>query len=170
MPRLRADRKIASMATLARIVRRAQAKGRRVVFTNGCFDLLHAGHVTLLEQAKQAGDLLVVGINSDRSIRRLKGPTRPIVGERDRARLLAALESVDYVTIFGDPMPARLIAQLRPRVLVKGADWGQGQIVGRDVVEAGGGRVVRVPLVAGRSTSRLVERMGRAAARGRRHG
>jgi D-beta-D-heptose 7-phosphate kinase/D-beta-D-heptose 1-phosphate adenosyltransferase len=143
-----------------RQVRRAKAQGRRIVFTNGCFDLLHAGHAQLLERARRLGDLLVVGINSDASIRRLrKGPGRPFVGARDRARLLAALASVDYVTVFSEPTPHRLVARLRPHVLVKGADWGTGEIVGRDIVEAGGGRVVRVPLVKGRSTTTLIQRI-----------
>jgi len=144
---------------LLRIVRQAKARGRTIVFTNGCFDLLHAGHIALLERAKRSGDLLVVGINSDRSVRALKGPTRPIVGERERALLLAALESVDYVTIFRDATPARLIARLRPHVLLKGADWGSSQIVGRQIVEAHHGRVIRVPLLKGHSTSRLVKRL-----------
>lgn len=154
-----ARRKIASLPRLVRAVRHAKARGRRVVFTNGCFDLLHAGHVTLLEQAKRLGDLLIVAINSDRSIRALKGPSRPIVPERDRALLVAALQSVDHVTIFDAPTPQRWIARLRPDILVKGADWGRGTIVGRDVVERHGGRVVRLPLMKGRSTSRLIERI-----------
>jgi len=129
-----------------------------VVFTNGCFDLLHTGHAKLLERAKRLGDLLVVGINSDRSVRAMmKGPGRPIVGQRDRAQLLAALESVDYVTIFNEPTPQQLIARLRPNVLIKGADWGASKIVGRELVQ----RVVRFPLVKGYSTSRLIERIKR---------
>jgi D-beta-D-heptose 7-phosphate kinase/D-beta-D-heptose 1-phosphate adenosyltransferase len=157
---IRARRKIKSLTALARIVRRAKARGQTVVLTNGCFDLLHAGHMTLLERAKRAGDLLVVAINSDRSVRALKGPGRPVVGQRDRALLLAALESVDYVTVFRGLTPARLIARLQPQVLVKGADWDSSRIIGRQSVEAAGGRVIRVPLLKGRSTSRLVERLG----------
>lgn len=164
---LQAKRKITSRAALARIVRQAKARGQTVVFTNGCFDLLHAGHVKLLERAKRSGDLLIVALNSDRSIRALKGSSRPIVGQRDRALLLAALESVDYVTIFQESTPERLIARLRPQVLVKGADWGRGRIIGRELVEANGGRVLRVPLLAGRSTSRLMERLGRPRRRAR---
>lgn len=157
----RADTKIKSATALAPLVRKAQASGRRVVFTNGCFDLLHAGHVTLLERSRRLGDLLIVGINSDRSVRALKGPSRPIVRQRQRALVLAGLASVDFVTIFDAPTPHRLVQQLRPDVLVKGADWGTGQIVGRETVERYGGRVVRVPLVRGLSTSQLVERIRR---------
>ena len=151
--------KIHSAASLARIIRRAQRQGRTVVFTNGCFDLVHAGHVKLLERARRQGDCLVVGLNSDRSVRQLKGPGRPVIGQEDRALLLAALACVDYVTIFNDLTPKRLIEQLRPRVLIKGADWNASAIVGRQMVEGYGGRVVRVPLVRGYSTTRLIERI-----------
>jgi D-beta-D-heptose 7-phosphate kinase/D-beta-D-heptose 1-phosphate adenosyltransferase len=147
------------------IIRRAKANGRRVVFTNGCFDLLHAGHVRMLEQAKRCGDLLVVGINSDRSVRALKGPARPVVNQRDRALIVAALKSVDHVTIFDEATPERLIAHLKPDVLVKGGDWSREQIVGRDIVEGQGGRVVRLPLLQGRSSSGVVERILRTHAR-----
>jgi D-beta-D-heptose 7-phosphate kinase/D-beta-D-heptose 1-phosphate adenosyltransferase len=134
-------------------------QGRTVVFTNGCFDLLHAGHVKLLERAKQCGDLLIVGINSDRSVRALKGAGRPIVAVRERALLIAALESVDYVTVFNDATPQRLVKRLRPHVLIKGADWSADQIVGREIVHKAGGRVIRIPLVKGYSTSQLIERI-----------
>ena len=154
-----AQQKIKSLAAMTRITRQANANRRRVVFTNGCFDLLHAGHVKLLEQAKRLGDLLIVGLNSDRSVRAIKGSNRPIVGQQDRALVIAALEVVDYVTIFHEPTPQRLIKRLRPHVLIKGADWGTRQIVGRDVVEQDGGRVVRLPLLKGHSTSRLIERI-----------
>lgn len=158
-----ARRKIKSWRTLERIVRRAAARRRRIVFTNGCFDLLHAGHVALLERARRLGDALIVAINSDRSVRSLKGPGRPIIGQRDRARVLAALECVDYVTIFDQPTPLKLLQRLRPHILVKGADWGTTAIVGAKLVQARGGRVVRVPLVKGYSTTRLLDRI-----RGRR--
>ena len=151
--------KIRSRPSLVRLVRRAATIGRTIVFTNGCFDLLHAGHVALLEQAKRHGDVLIVGINSDRSVRRLKGPTRPIVTQRHRATVLAALESVDYVTVFDEPTPERLIASLKPDVLIKGADWGASRIVGRQTVERGGGRVIRIPLVKRLSTSTLIQRI-----------
>ncbi len=149
-----------SIAALARAVRRAQARGKTVVFTNGCFDLLHAGHVILLERAKRLGDLLIVAINSDRSVRALrKGPNRPITPQRDRARVLSALACVDYVTIFDEPTPQRAIERLQPDVLVKGADWGPWAIVGSDVIRRRGGRVVRLPLLKGYSTTRLIERI-----------
>ena len=151
--------KIVSLATLSRVARRAKTRGKRVVFTNGCFDLLHAGHVTLLERARRQGNLLVVGLNSDRSVRALKGAGRPLVGQRDRARVLAALEAVDHVVIFHEPTPARLISRLLPDVLVKGADWGPGAIVGAETVRRAGGKVVRLPLVKGRSTSQLIARV-----------
>lgn len=157
-----AKTKIKSLPSLARLVRQAQARGRRVVLTNGCFDLVHAGHVKLLERAASLGDVLIVAVNSDRSVRALrKGPGRPVVGERDRALLLAALQSVTYVTIFGQLTPLAVVKRLRPDVLLKGADWGADQIVGRDVVERHGGRVVRMPLVKGYSTSKLIERIRR---------
>jgi len=157
---LNTPRKILSIAALARAVRRAQARGKTVVFTNGCFDLLHAGHVTLLERAKRLGDLLVVAINSDRSVRALgKGPNRPITPQRDRARVLAALGCVDYVTIFDEPTPQHAIERLQPDVLVKGADWGPGVIVGSHAVLRRGGRVVRLPLLKGYSTTRIIKRI-----------
>jgi D-beta-D-heptose 7-phosphate kinase/D-beta-D-heptose 1-phosphate adenosyltransferase len=157
---LNTSRKILSLAVLSRTVRRAQARGNTVVFTNGCFDLLHAGHVMLLERAKRLGDLLIVAINSDRSVRALKkGPNRPITPQRDRARILAALACVDYVTIFPEPTPQRAIEALQPDVLVKGADWGPGAIVGSDVVRRRHGRVVRLPLLRSYSTTRLIQRI-----------
>jgi D-beta-D-heptose 7-phosphate kinase/D-beta-D-heptose 1-phosphate adenosyltransferase len=129
--------------------------------TNGCFDLLHAGHVRLLERARRLGDVLIVGLNSDRSVRAIKGPGRPVVPQADRAVVLAALASVDYVTVFDAPSPQRLVERLRPDVLVKGADWPRGAIIGREVIRRSGGRIVRVPLVGGRSTSRLIARIRR---------
>ena len=151
--------KILSLAALGRAVRRARARGARVVFSNGCFDLLHAGHVKLLEGAKRHGELLVIGLNSDRSVRALKGRGRPIVPQRDRARLLAALASVDYVIIFDELTPQRLVTRLLPDVLIKGADWAAGDIVGAEAVRNAGGRVVRIPLLRGYSTSRLIARL-----------
>ena len=131
--------------------------GKVVVFTNGVFDILHAGHVDLLERAAALGDVLVVGLNSDASTRRLKGERRPVLPEIDRARVLAALEVVDAVVLFEQDTPEALIRRLLPDVLVKGADYAEDQIVGKDMVESRGGRVVRVPLVEGRSTSAIVE-------------
>ncbi|HEY7509098.1 MAG TPA: D-glycero-beta-D-manno-heptose 1-phosphate adenylyltransferase [Vicinamibacteria bacterium] len=140
---------------------RWRAQGRRVVFTNGCFDLLHPGHVALLEAARGKGDVLVVGINSDASVRALKGEGRPLVPADERAEMLLALESVDAVVVYDEPTPREVIAALLPDVLVKGADWAADAIVGREEVEAAGGRVERVPLVPGRSTTSLVERIRR---------
>jgi len=133
--------------------------GRRVVFTNGCFDLLHRGHVDLLREAREQGDRLVVAINDDESIRRLKGPGRPLVPQEDRAELLAALEMVDRVVVFADETPAAVIRTLLPDVLVKGADYALEEIVGRDTVEEAGGRVHRVRLTAGRSTRDLIRKV-----------
>lgn len=158
-------RKTVTAGRAATLARRLQRSGRVVVFTNGCFDLLHAGHVNLLEAARAHGDFLVVGVNSDRSVRRLKGRGRPIVPLRERMEILSALRAVDCVVPFGEATPARLIARLRPNVLVKGADYRTGEIVGRDTVEAMGGRVVRVPLRRGRSTSGLIRRALRTAPR-----
>ena len=137
-----------------------RAKGQTVVFTNGCFDILHAGHAALLEAAAALGDLLVVGLNSDVSVRRLKGTGRPVVPEGQRAHLLAALRAVDYVVLFDEETPQALIEALLPDVLAKGEDYALEEIVGREVVEGCGGRVVRLPLVAGLSSSRFIARLG----------
>jgi D-beta-D-heptose 7-phosphate kinase/D-beta-D-heptose 1-phosphate adenosyltransferase len=137
--------------------------GRRVVFTNGCFDLIHPGHIRSLEQARALGDCLVVGLNSDASVRGLKGPARPVLSENDRAAILAALAAVDFVVLFDRPTPRELLARLRPDVLVKGADWNIETIAGREEVEAGGGRVVSVALEPGFSTTSLVDELHRRA-------
>jgi rfaE bifunctional protein nucleotidyltransferase chain/domain len=144
---------------LTSALRPRRASGAQVVFTNGCFDLLHAGHVALFEAAAALGEILVVGLNTDASVRRLKGPGRPLTPERERAQVLAALRAVDYVVLFEEDTPLRLIEALRPDILVKGADYALEDIVGREVVEAAGGRVVRVPLLPGFSTTRLMERL-----------
>lgn len=130
---------------------------QRVVFTNGCFDLLHPGHVRVLERAASIGDILVVGVNSDRSVRALKGAVRPLVPEAERAELLASLAAVDYVVIFDEETPRAVIASLLPDILVKGADWGTDKIVGREEVEAAGGKVVSIPLEPGYSTTKILE-------------
>jgi rfaE bifunctional protein nucleotidyltransferase chain/domain len=137
--------------------RRVRANGGTVVFTNGVFDLLHLGHVRYLHEARALGDLLIVGLNSDASVRRIKGPDRPINAERERAEVLLALACVDGVVIFEEETPHAIISTLQPDVLVKGADWGADDIVGRDVVEARGGRVVRIALSPGHSTSQLIK-------------
>lgn len=133
--------------------------GQRVVFTNGCFDLLHPGHVRVLEQARAQGDVLVVALNTDASVRRSKGSSRPILPEAERAEIMAALAAVDYAVLFDEPTPRELITRARPDVLVKGADWGASEIVGREEVEAAGGSVVSIPLEPGYSTSAILERM-----------
>ena len=133
--------------------------GRRVVFTNGCFDLLHPGHVRSLEMARALGDVLIVGLNSDASVRQLKGEGRPVIPERERAEILGALESVDAVVIFDDLTPREVITRLLPDILVKGGDWSGDQIVGREEVEAAGGRVVSVPVVPGYSTSAILRKI-----------
>ena len=135
--------------------------GKKLVFTNGVFDLLHVGHVRYLQQARELGDALVVAVNSDASVRELKGDTRPLMSENDRAEILASLAAVDYVTIFEDISPRSLIAELVPDVLVKGGDYSLDQIHGREEVEAAGGRVVSLPFVEGASTSALIERLRR---------
>lgn len=144
-----------AMKNLCAVLRR---EGRRIVFTNGTFDLLHAGHVGYLEFARRQGDVLIVGLNSDASVRRYKGPGRPIQSERDRARVLAALECVDYVVIFGESEPKALIAALQPDVLVKGADWAH-YVSGREIVERRGGKVVLARMLPGRSTTNLIQRI-----------
>jgi D-beta-D-heptose 7-phosphate kinase/D-beta-D-heptose 1-phosphate adenosyltransferase len=136
-----------------------RAAGRRIVFTNGCFDLIHLGHVKYFRFAKAQGDLLVVGVNTDASIRRLKGSKRPIIGEQDRVAVLEELESIDYLVRFNDDTPMRLIEQIGPDVLVKGADYKKEQVVGWEVVEAHGGKIALAPLVDGRSTSAVIQRI-----------
>jgi len=138
---------------------REKRNGRRLVFTNGCFDLLHPGHIRSLEQARALGDVLIVGLNSDSSVRQLKGQGRPVIPERERAEILAALECVDAVVIFDDLTPREVIARLLPDVLVKGGDWPGDQIVGREEVEAAGGRVVSAPVVPGYSTSEILKKI-----------
>src|ERR1041384_1428322 len=140
---------------------RLRAKGARLVFTNGVFDLLHVGHVRYLAQARALGDVLVVAINSDRRVRELKGPNRPVVDQNERAEILAALRMVDFVTIFDDISPRRLIATLLPDVLVKGGDYQLDEIHGREEVEAAGGKVISLPFVAGASTTDLIKKMSR---------
>ena len=159
--------KIKSRSQIRELRRQARSEGRRVVFTNGCFDLLHAGHVRYLEAARAEGDLLIVGLNSDASVRRLKGPGRPLNPAADRAEVLAGLQAVDAVVFFEEDTPAELIAELAPDVLVKGADWAEGEIVGADIVESQGGKVVRIPLLEGRSTSRLIAAIRRPGRGGR---
>lgn len=146
---------------------REKRNGRRVVFTNGCFDLLHPGHVRSLEAARALGDILIVGINSDRSTRELKGEGRPILPELERAEVLAGLECVDGVVIFDEMTPQQIISNLVPDVLVKGSDWPADQIVGREEVEAAGGKVVLAPVVPGYSTTAILQKVREAGATAR---
>ena len=155
-------KKIVTLPALARIRIRLRRRGKRVVFTNGTFDILHRGHVEYLAAARKMGDVLIVGLNSDSSIRRIKGPKRPINREPDRAAVLAALGCVDYVCTFGDDTPYRLIRRLVPDVLVKGADWKKADIVGSDVVRGAGGSVRTVHLTPGRSTTNVIGRVLKA--------
>jgi len=150
---------VLTVAEAVAFVETRRAAGQRIVFTNGVYDLLHPGHVRYLRAARAEGDLLVVGVNSDRSVRANKGLGRPINPERERAELIAALVPVDAAVIFDEDTPHAIVSALQPDVLVKGADWPAEQIVGRDVVEARGGRVVRIPVEAGHSSSRLIERI-----------
>src|SRR6202140_951086 len=156
--------KIVSQDELIQATARDKRDGRRVVFTNGCFDLIHPGHVRCLADARVLGDVLVVAVNSDRSVRGNKGSERPLVAQQDRAEVLAALSSVDYVTIFDESTPRELISRVLPNVLVKGADWARDQVAGRQEVEAAGGRVVSIPLTPGYSTTNLVQRICNAGA------
>jgi D-beta-D-heptose 7-phosphate kinase/D-beta-D-heptose 1-phosphate adenosyltransferase len=149
-------------AALEKFVREQRASGKRIVFTNGVFDILHPGHVRYLRAARNHGDLLIVGLNADASVRRNKGPARPINPQDERAEVLAALECVDAVSIFDEDTPAEIIRRVQPDVLVKGADWPADQIVGRDTVEAFGGRVVLEPVEQGYSTSGIIERVKRS--------
>jgi len=148
-----------SRSSLVEERRKWREEGRRVVLTNGCFDLLHPGHLALLEAARAHGDVLVVAINSDRSVRRIKGEGRPLVPEAERAETLLGLEAVDRVVVYDEPTPLEVVKALAPEVLVKGADWAEDAIVGREQVEASGGEVVRVEMVPGQSTTAMLERI-----------
>lgn len=140
-------------------VQTLRATGRRIVFTNGVFDLLHPGHVRYLQQARSLGDALIVGVNSDRSVRANKGPERPVTPEAERAEVVSGLAAVDAAVIFDEDTPEQIVETIQPDVLVKGADWAENAIVGRDTVEARGGRVVRVPVEQGYSTTKLIEKI-----------
>lgn len=152
---------ILSLARLRKKVERLKRRGRSVAFTNGCFDLLHAGHVAYLAAVRRRADVLVVGVNSDRSVRGLKGPGRPLTPAGERCRVLAGLRAVDFVTVFDAPTPLSLIRALRPDLLAKGGDWKPSQIVGADLVRSYGGKVIAVPYLAGHSTTGLIRRIKR---------
>jgi D-beta-D-heptose 7-phosphate kinase/D-beta-D-heptose 1-phosphate adenosyltransferase len=151
--------KIVPFSGLKPLCARLSARSKRIVFTNGCFDILHAGHVKYLRKARDLGDVLILGLNSDSSVKRIKGPSRPIVSQEDRAAVVSSLGCVDHVVIFGEDTPARLIREIRPSVLVKGADWKVADIAGADFVKSYGGRVATVTLVKGRSTSDIVRKI-----------
>ncbi len=151
--------KLKDLGELTGIASAARGAGKTVVFTNGCFDLLHRGHVHTLRKAKAEGDILIVGLNSDRSVRGIKGPSRPILTESDRIELIAAMEMVDYVVLFDEPDPCKLIDAIKPDVLAKGGDWGPDGVVGADIVERAGGNVVVIPYLKGFSTTEIIERI-----------
>ena len=153
------SKKIKNLPLAAAAIRRLRKNNRKIVFTNGCFDILHAGHVTYLSKAKSLGDILVIGLNSDSSVKKIKGKSRPIVSQKNRALLLAGLEAVDFVVIFNELTPARLIRAVRPDVLVKGGDWKKEKIVGADFVESYGGKVKSLKYIKGLSTRGLIAKI-----------
>ncbi len=152
-------RKIKTLEELRLLLSILRATGKKIVFTNGCFDIIHTGHARYLAKARALGDLLVVAVNSDASVRTIKGKNRPINSEAERMEVLASLEAVDFVTLFNEPDPYRVIAELQPDVLVKGGDWPVEKIIGRDVVAARGGQVVNIPYVKGASTTGIIEKI-----------
>ena len=151
--------KLKTVGELSEIAAQARAKRKIVVFTNGCFDLLHRGHVHMLREAKAQGDLLIVAMNSDSSVKAIKGPSRPIMPEIDRVELIAAMEMVDYVVVYDEPDPYNLIAAIKPNVLAKGGDWSPDKIIGADIVERHGGRVAVIPSLEGLSPTEIIERI-----------
>ncbi|OIP30032.1 MAG: D-glycero-beta-D-manno-heptose 1-phosphate adenylyltransferase [Deltaproteobacteria bacterium CG_4_8_14_3_um_filter_43_13] len=151
--------KIEDRKDLKKVVERLKKEGKRVVFTNGCFDLIHVGHTRYLEEAKKLGDILIVAVNSDQSVMTIKGNKRPIIPEEERAEVLSALQCVDFVVIFHEPDPLNIISLLKPDVLVKGGDWSEDAIIGREVVESIGGKVVRIPEIKGASSSSIIDKI-----------
>jgi D-beta-D-heptose 7-phosphate kinase/D-beta-D-heptose 1-phosphate adenosyltransferase len=153
--------KIKPLSSLKKIIAALRKRGKSIVFTNGCFDLLHYGHVKYLEEARAGGDILVVAVNSDASVRKIKGRKRPIVNEGDRLKTIAALESVDYVVLFEEDTPIRVIKTIKPDILIKGADWNRNDIVGGNYISSLGGRVVTIKLVKNRSTTNLIRKIAK---------
>lgn len=153
--------KLKNLNELKGIITTLKSKGKKIIFTNGCFDLLHYGHIKYLEDAKRKGDILVVAVNSDSSVKKIKGNQRPIIGQGDRIRTLAALESVDYAVLFNEDTPLKVIKSLKPDILAKGADWNKKDIVGREFVLSYGGCVSTIKLVKGRSTSSLIKKIAK---------
>jgi len=154
--------KIKTQRALKPLLAAHQKRGKKIVFTNGCFDILHIGHVRYLSEAKRCGDILVVALNSDRSVQRIKGKNRPIVPEKERGEVIASLESVDFVTFFEEETPYNVISTLQPDLLVKGGDWKEEEVVGRDVVIARGGEVKTVPYLEGNSSTNIIQRILKA--------
>jgi rfaE bifunctional protein nucleotidyltransferase chain/domain len=151
-------KKLISLRTLSEKLKKGR-RDKKVVFTNGCFDVLHSGHVRYLKKARSLGDLLIVGLNSDASVKKIKGKGRPVLPEAERAEILSALEAVDFVVLFKDATPEKLIRKIIPDVLAKGADWKENDIVGADAVKAAGGKIARVRLVKGKSTTNIIEKI-----------
>lgn len=155
------ESKIKANLQLKKIISGLKSKGKKVVFTNGCFDILHYGHVKYLEEAKKKGDILVVAINSDSSVKKIKGSRRPIIAAKERIRLVSALESVDYVTTFSESTPLKVIKLVKPDVLVKGGDWKTSNIVGSEFVKSYKGRIITIPFVSGLSSSKLIKKIAK---------
>ena len=153
------NKKIKNLPNAVTAIRKLQKNNKKIVFTNGCFDILHAGHVNYLSKAKSLGDVLVIGLNSDSSVKKLKGKTRPVVSQKNRALLLAALEVVDFVVVFNEPTPAKLIKAVKPDILVKGGDWKKEEIVGAEFVESYGGKVKSLAYIKGLSTRGLIAKI-----------
>jgi D-beta-D-heptose 7-phosphate kinase/D-beta-D-heptose 1-phosphate adenosyltransferase len=151
--------KVRSLAGLKEIRAKLRRKGKKVVFTNGCFDLIHGGHIALFKKARACGDVLIVGLNTDASVRKIKGPSRPVFPLKERFEILSAITHIDYLTSFSEETPQRIIAALLPDVLVKGGDWGSDEIVGKQEVEAAGGKVVRIPYLNGHSSTRIIRKI-----------
>lgn len=153
------NNKIIRRTGLKRLLKGLQKENRRIVFTNGCFDIIHAGHIRYLKEAKRCGDVLIVGLNSDLSVKKIKGSLRPIVPQDERAEVLSALEPVDYIVVFNEPTPYNLIKTIQPDVLVKGADWTEDRIIGAEIVKAKGGKVFRIKLARGKSTTNIIKKI-----------
>ena len=151
--------KVKNFTQIAEIVNELKRKGKKVVFTNGCFDILHSGHIKLLKKAKKLGDILILGINKDKSIKKLKGKGRPIMNEKQRIEIISAIEFVDYVVPFGQPTPEKLIKRIKPDIIVKGGDYKKNEVIGKDIVEKYGGKVYIFPLVKNISTTKIIKKI-----------
>lgn len=151
--------KIKNLSQIQKVSAALRAKGKKIVFTNGCFDILHYGHVMYLKRAKERGDILIVALNSDSSVKKIKGPGRPILNQHDRSAIIAALASVDYVVIFNQDTPLEVIKKVKPDILIKGSDWGKNNIVGADFVKSCGGKVSTITLAKGRSTTDIINKV-----------